>query len=820
MKREADVDTLDTYLSGEYIRDQADANRLLELGMQAEKTLLGDSAFNGDVWRYELEDRPEPTPGKPSQAGQLKVSHSTTAMIAFALDVATGRILLSPLVPAVAVRGQSVNGPEIDRAKDPRDRIQEALNALVADATSGSKFQTQSSTFGVNDPFTLTWLVGLGETRLETAWGPLLDTAIGELQRVFSKKGARAASRRQSILTLNGGKTGAHEVPHAFPTVRFVHLYRALRFLKASRQTTGKGTGLVARLQDADTESLRNALRDRVHVHLSLSALPGSAFDPADMVLALEGFQLLGSPNIPLVRRVLEVLASRQETSEYWRPLLPFTATEKGVVLLPQSTEVANSLLRICDGLYRTEPTLFSEYLPLFRRYASWLESRAHRMPDRLRVGWESEHTYNTDRIHLWQTSQALLFLRSYIAMLQRHMADASLRAAGLVATTPLAAKSELGTDAEAKESRARSGYDARQLIARDVIPPDALVHSLILSGPPGTGKTVLADDIASRRNYRRITITTSDFAAAGQEGIEARAKAIFRTLGLQANVVVLFDEIDQLLLDRESKEYGRQADVFKLMTPGMLTKINDLVKNGDNIYVLATNYLDRIDPAITRPGRFDGQYVVLPPGWDERVNHVLKVFGLTRSGDRLREHLRDVLKMAGLHTYRDLEQTAKRVAKHHPKTKNGNVSERGLAAKFCDELDLVRKLIELGSYQARCEGQADPEEAAAGTARRCEEDDDSSSPKRARELAQIEAALVASVLFEPLVAEHAPSQNKGQREREQGSARDWEEWNWLKAAITKAANNERPVIRETCQPLLQALLANDLSLIRTYVAP
>lgn len=778
------MDTLDSYLRGEYVRDRSDVARLLKLSDQAMRTLGDENAFSGDVWRYELSDRPDrnrqdPPSSSPPPTRSAKISHSTTAMIAFALDVAAGRVSYSPLVPAAVVRRSGAGSAEARLAKEASNQVQSAVDAVVADALRAASFQTKSTTFGRNDPFTLTWLVGLGSERIGKGWNALQQTAVSELQRVFSPKRTTSLGRG-SMLSLGRGKTAAHEVPHAFATVRFIHL------LRATRRSSGLSTDLEQRLDAVDQESRRNALGDRVHLHLSLSSMPGSAFDPADMVLALEGFQLLGEPDLALVHRVFDVLANRQDTSEYWRPLLPFTATEKGVVLLPQSTEIANSLLRICDRLYGWEPTLFGERLPLFRRYALWLESRAHHLAGD-KAGWESEHTYNTDRIHLWQTSQALLFLRSYVAMLQRHMADTSLGAAGLVAEIP---RDHETTARPSDRGYPAPSYDAKALIERDVIKDD-LIHSLILSGPPGTGKSSLADLIAHRRKYRRITITTSDFAAAGQEGMEARAKAIFTTLALQAKAVVLFDEIDQLLLDRASEEYKQQADVFKLMTPGMLTKINDLVGNPDNIYILATNFVDRIDPAITRPGRFDGQYVVLPPAWTERVNHVLDELNVPAGDASYREPFRLALEKAGLYTYRDLKMTAARTARRHAGSR-ADTPAVDLAKEFALDLEPVKKLIALEAYEQRCV----------------------SKNGRARQLAQVEAALVAAVLFEPLARVAPGGKAAGSQVRPAARSRT-DPWVWAGVecpgvwfieAVRNASMDKMPEVATVCGGLLRTL--------------
>jgi hypothetical protein len=76
---------------------------------------------------------------------------------------------------------------------------------------------------------------------------------------------------------------------------------------------------------------------------------------------------------------------------------------------------------------------------------------------------------------------------------------------------------------------------------------------------------------------WELVILSPSDFIERGDQGVEARAKVIFNSLQEISEKVVLFDEIDRLLLDRDSPEYARQDDIFQFMTPSMLTKLRTL---------------------------------------------------------------------------------------------------------------------------------------------------------------------------------------------------------------------------------------------------
>jgi hypothetical protein len=109
----------------------------------------------------------------------------------------------------------------------------------------------------------------------------------------------------------------------------------------------------------------------------------------------------------------------------YWRPVMPFVGTDQGMVLFPVSVEVANSLLRSCEILDKNDtPEHFSRFESRLQRYFDWLLARVERgeCDGKKFVGWHSEHVNERGTIHLWETSQVVLFLVHYAA----HSGDAS----------------------------------------------------------------------------------------------------------------------------------------------------------------------------------------------------------------------------------------------------------------------------------------------------------------------------------------------------------------------------------------------------------
>jgi hypothetical protein len=380
---------------------------------------------------------------------------------------------------------------------------------------------------------------------------------------------------------------------------------------------------------------MQQFFEERLHLNLAANTIPDSAFDAADLVFSLEGLLLIDqTPDERRLETVFRVIGESQDRNPYWRPLRPFIATPQGFALLPLSIEIANSLLRICQRLRDEFPerSFFQENLSLFKRYAQWLRSRLVHIRQRTHeyAGWHSEHVLSTATIDLWETSQVVLFLLLYSDLLQQHIAAMCLKATGLTRRAQPAPKGS-PIDLWEEESGEKEPLQGRNLSrtprvyerllkryveqrSQDPLRPKGAKFSMLLYGPPGTGKTGIARDLARALRQPLIEITPSDFIAGGPSAVEARAKVIFTALNEQASCVIVFDEIDRLILDRDSGFYQQQSDVFQFMTPSMLVKLKDLRDVEQSIFIIATNYYERIDSAARRTGRIDDRLLVLPP--------------------------------------------------------------------------------------------------------------------------------------------------------------------------------------------------------------
>mmetsp|Transcript_18098 Transcript_18098/g.37315 ORF Transcript_18098/g.37315 Transcript_18098/m.37315 type:complete len:868 (+) Transcript_18098:276-2879(+) len=141
--------------------------------------------------------------------------------------------------------------------------------------------------------------------------------------------------------------------------------------------------------------------------------------------------------------------------------------------------------------------------------------------------------------------------------------------------------------------------------------------YSTILFGSPGTAKTTITEAVAEKMGWDFVVIDTTAFLADGLTNVASRIRYVFSRLQALRRCVILFDEIEEFCLDRETPGISMES---RMLTTAMLTAINDLRRTKQSVFFLATNRLRAFDAAIIRPGRFDMQLFVGTPNLEARV--------------------------------------------------------------------------------------------------------------------------------------------------------------------------------------------------------
>lgn len=146
----------------------------------------------------------------------------------------------------------------------------------------------------------------------------------------------------------------------------------------------------------------------------------------------------------------------------------------------------------------------------------------------------------------------------------------------------------------------------------------------VLLMGPPGTGKTLLAKAIAGEAEVPFFSISGSDFVEMFVGVGASRVRDMFDQAKKNAPCILFIDEIDAIGRTRFTG-IGGGHDEREQTLNAMLVEMNGFEGNSGVIVMAATNRVDVLDPALTRPGRFDRQIVVDLPTVEGRVA-ILKV--------------------------------------------------------------------------------------------------------------------------------------------------------------------------------------------------
>jgi transitional endoplasmic reticulum ATPase len=154
----------------------------------------------------------------------------------------------------------------------------------------------------------------------------------------------------------------------------------------------------------------------------------------------------------------------------------------------------------------------------------------------------------------------------------------------------------------------------------------------ILLHGPPGCGKTLLARAVASESEANFISVRGPEIFSKWVGESEKAIREIFRKARMAAPSIVFFDEFDALVPSRSSAADSR---VTERVISQLLTEIDGLLTLQNVVVLAATNRPDIIDPAVLRPGRFDRRVYVPPPDTGARLKILqLKTKDMPLAGD------------------------------------------------------------------------------------------------------------------------------------------------------------------------------------------
>ena len=151
-----------------------------------------------------------------------------------------------------------------------------------------------------------------------------------------------------------------------------------------------------------------------------------------------------------------------------------------------------------------------------------------------------------------------------------------------------------------------------------------SMPKGILLVGPPGTGKTMLAKAVAGEANVPFFSISGSEFVEMFVGMGASKVRDLFRQAKEKAPCIVFIDEIDAIGQKRNSGNLGGNDEREQTLNQ-LLTEMDGFESNTGVIILAATNRPDSLDPALTRPGRFDRRVPVELPDLKGR-EEILKV--------------------------------------------------------------------------------------------------------------------------------------------------------------------------------------------------
>ena len=272
------------------------------------------------------------------------------------------------------------------------------------------------------------------------------------------------------------------------------------------------------------------------------------------------------------------------------------------------SVECLNDML-----MHEELKTDLEKYQEKLNSMYEWIIKRLRKDSPDKPLGWFPEYE-STHTPESWVAGHTLVFLKRYCKMLSELIEKN--------AGKELQAKKHDELDIEwvnlydsykIKEYMGNMMQEDKENEKKWVSNPE--YRSALIFGPPGSGKTTIPKALAKKLGWHYVELIPGQFLSEGVQNIIPKANEIFKRLVRMKETVIFFDEVDQLV---ELRKDGTASS--KWIVTSLLPKFQELRKQKEIKFILATNDITKVDPAVTRSGRID---FVLPMGetcWRDRL--------------------------------------------------------------------------------------------------------------------------------------------------------------------------------------------------------
>jgi len=434
---------------------------------------------------------------------------------------------------------------------------------------------------------------------------------------------------------------------HTFWTLEVLELLK-IKYKTVYDQLSGSN--------ELDLEHRRSGMllwgRQRLGFQLGLhSASPQSSVLDSDQLawslaifLRFDAALTMNLENRDLLKQAFKCLFSTQTdgTWRHYKPLFHYLEAGNAYCYV---FETFTALLH-CALLKKAEAEMVREILKPYCknlidlwRYADSTKIPIENGSTGKEVGWCSGHRTNVTEPESWATASVFSYaqaLRRLIGIWCREEALSSRKTprtrqtAGKAAADIVKRGETWGTAETPVSEQLLTMFvnPVRMTESSNKLEPDGQViredqaRSAILFGPPGASKTTLVRALADFIEWDYVEIHASHFVAEGLPEVQKTADKIFRQLSELDHAVVLFDEIDELVRER-----NMEKDAFgRFLTTSMLPKLAELWEARKILYFVATNHINYFDSAIIRSHRFDALILVSPPSFRAKTEELVRL--------------------------------------------------------------------------------------------------------------------------------------------------------------------------------------------------
>ncbi|MCW3021267.1 MAG: hflB [Conexibacter sp.] len=229
-------------------------------------------------------------------------------------------------------------------------------------------------------------------------------------------------------------------------------------------------------------------------------------------------------------------------------------------------------------------------------------------------------HVGVTDRIQQfgndWQGFASLLFIVLFAVVMYRTLKS-------MPKTKPVEIKPDAGVEVKWEEI---AGVDEAKKELQEVVDflkdpkkfqriGASVPAGVLLHGPPGTGKTLLAKAVAHESGATFYAQSASSFVEMFAGLGAARIRRLFREARKHEPAIVFIDELDAVGARRGTDNNSEREQTLNQL----LVEMDGFASSGRVVVMAASNLLEKLDPALLRPGRFDRQVFVSPPDVEGR---------------------------------------------------------------------------------------------------------------------------------------------------------------------------------------------------------